>query len=416
VAFAGVGLFLFSQGLLLLLMSGSEAAAADPHEGNPVLRTVFSAIHAVSLLWVLTHGRAALQALSGRFSLLALLGLAIASTAWSAAPDLTLRRSLALVGTTAFGVFLAARFDTARLLGLLAGALGSAAVLSAAFALALPAYGVSGGAHAGDWQGIFTHKNMLGQAMTLGTVTFILLRPLLKPGRRWIGTGGALLCAALVLMSGSKTALSVLVGVVAATAAFRMLRWRWTLAVAGAIGAVLAAGSTVVVAATYREVILTGMGKDATLTGRTDIWDALLASVARRPVLGYGYNGYWLGTDGPAAETLAAIGWETPSAHNGFLEVSLQLGLLGTGILLFAYLGWFRRAFAAVRRTTAADGLWPAAYATFILLYNLTESVLLDRNNLYWALFVAVACSPLLRAPGELAPFAATRGGRAWPR
>jgi O-antigen ligase len=411
-AFAVVGLFLFSQGLVLLLMSGSEAAAADPHEGNAVLRTMFSALHAASLLWVLAHARAAARAVRGRLALPLLLGLAVASTAWSAAPGLTLRRSLALVGTTAFGVFLATRFDTPRLLRHLATALGAAAVLSVAFAVALPAYGVSGGEHAGDWQGIFTHKNMLGQAMVLGTLAFVHLRALLSGGRRWIATGGALLCAALVLMSSSKTALAALLGVLAAAAVFRVLRWKPTLAVAALTGVVLAAGSAAVVAATYRDAILVGIGKDPTLTGRTDIWDALLESIARRPLLGYGYNGYWLGEDGPAAETLAAIGWHTPSAHNGFLEVSLQLGLVGLGILLFLYLGWFRRAFVAVRNTTSADGLWPATYATFILLYNLTESVLLDRNNLYWALFVAVACSPLLREPAAPLP----QRGHGWSR
>ncbi|HEY0035861.1 MAG TPA: O-antigen ligase family protein, partial [Longimicrobium sp.] len=185
-----------------------------------------------------------------------------------------------------------------------------------------------------------------------------------------------------------------------------------TLAVAVVIGVVLTGGSAAVIGVTYKDQILTGMGKDPTLTGRTDIWDALITSIGQQPLLGYGYNGYWLGKEGPAAETLAAIGWETPSAHNGFLEVCLQLGLVGMGIVLFLYLGWFRRAFAAIRRTTTSDGLWPAVYAAFILLYNLTESVLLERNNLYWVLFVAVACSPLLRAEAE--PTARRR--RSWLR
>lgn len=397
-AFAVTGIFLFSHGLVLLLLSGTAAAAADPHEGNSFLRTMFNALHATSLLWVATHWRAALRAVQGRWPLLVVVALAVMSTAWSAAPDLTLRRGLALVGTTAFGVFLAARFDTRRLLALIATALGAAAVLSVVFAVALPGLGVSGGVHAGHWQGIFTHKNILGKVMALGTLTFVLLRPLLSRDRRWMGTGGVLLCFSLVLMSRSKTALTVTLALLAAVAVFRVLRWKPTLAVSVLTGVVLAAGSAAVVAVTFRDAILTGMGKDPTLTGRTDIWDALLGSIAQRPLLGYGYNGYWLGETGPAAETLAAIGWQTPSAHNGFLEVTLQLGLVGLVLVLAVYLGWFGRAFAAIRRTTTADGLWPAAYATYILLYNLTESVLLERNNVYWALFVAVACSPLLRA------------------
>ncbi|HEU0015736.1 MAG TPA: O-antigen ligase, partial [Longimicrobium sp.] len=146
------------------------------------------------------------------------------------------------------------------------------------------------------------------------------------------------------------------------------------------------------------ETILVAMGKDPSLTGRTPIWNSLLESIRERPLLGYGYNGFWLGERGPAEETIRTIGWETPSAHNGFLEVALQLGVVGLAVFLLGYFHVFGRAFAAVRRTRAADGLWPIAILTFTLLYNVTESVLLERNSITWALFVAAVCSPLLRS------------------
>jgi hypothetical protein len=49
-----------------------------------------------------------------------------------------------------------------------------------------------------------------------------------------------------------------------------------------------------------------------------------------------------------------------------------------------------------VRRTLTADGLWPLLILTFMLLYNFSESVLLEKNNVNWTLYVAAVCSPLL--------------------
>src|SRR5690606_2897478 len=107
------------------------------------------------------------------------------------------------------GLYLAVRYGARELLGLLAAALGTAAALSVAFALALPAHGIDHEVHLGAWRGVFPQKNGLGQTMALGTLAFLLLS-LRAEGRRWIAWSGAALCASLVLLSTSKTALAVL--------------------------------------------------------------------------------------------------------------------------------------------------------------------------------------------------------------
>lgn len=398
-AFAVIGLCLLSHAVVLLLMQGGSDALGAAYEGNAVLRSMFTAVHAASLGLVAVRGRAALAALMRRPSLLVLIGLAIVSTEWSAAPEITLRRAFALLGTTAFGIFLAARFTPRALLRVVAAAMGIMAVLSLAFAVALPGYGVDQGIHAGAWQGVFTHKNILGKVMVVGTVAFLLLRADLPRGRRWIATSGMALCVFLLLMSTSKTALSVLVALVASAALFRMLRLRMDLAVMVFVGAVLFGGSVIALVATNWEALLAAMGKDPTLTGRIPMWQVLLRAVQQQPWLGYGYNGFWLGEAGPSAEPLKEIGWKTPSAHNGFLEVALQLGLVGLGVFLAGYVAAFRQSLAALRRTATPDGLFPVLILTFMLLYNFTESVLLEKNNMNWALYVAAVCSPLLARP-----------------
>lgn len=74
---------------------------------------------------------------------------------------------------------------------------------------------------------------------------------------------------------------------------------------------------------------------DSTFTGRTFIWDFVNSEIARRPLLGWGYQSFWLvGPDGPSF--LHARGWikSMPHAHSGYLDTMLELGYVGFTFLL----------------------------------------------------------------------------------
>jgi len=94
--------------------------------------------------------------------------------------------------------------------------------------------------------------------------------------------------------------------------------------------------------------IVQGLGRDPTLTGRTEIWKAVL-TVPVNPVVGTGYESFWLG------QRLQEIWAHFPvlhinEAHNGYIEVYLNLGWIGilllSGIIAFGY-----RAASAVPRS-----------------------------------------------------------------
>ena len=84
----------------------------------------------------------------------------------------------------------------------------------------------------------------------------------------------------------------------------------------------------------YREILLL-LGKDPTLTGRTGIWKLVIASAVKRPILGFGYRAFWTGLQGESAHLALTEGWSPTGAHNGFLDVWLNLGLVGLGIVFF---------------------------------------------------------------------------------
>ena len=58
------------------------------------------------------------------------------------------------------------------------------------------------------------------------------------------------------------------------------------------------------------------IGKDPTLTGRTDIWVLLIESIKERWTLGYGYGAYWQEELGPSFAVRNALEWGVPTAHN----------------------------------------------------------------------------------------------------
>jgi len=113
------------------------------------------------------------------------------------------------------------------------------------------------------------------------------------------------------------------------------------------------------------------LGRDATLTGRTTIWSVVL-SLAPRPLLGAGYESFWLGS------RLEQV-WEgvhekgIQEAHNGYLEVYLNLGWVGVSLLGILILTGYRNVVAALRREPDTGRLMLAFFLATVI-YSLTEA------------------------------------------
>jgi exopolysaccharide production protein ExoQ len=107
------------------------------------------------------------------------------------------------------------------------------------------------------------------------------------------------------------------------------------------------------------------VGRDATLTGRTDIWVGLVPLAERNPILGCGFGGIWTSR----TEAAAMVN----EAHNGYLEVLLQLGLVGLVITSMFLLSFGRSA----ARALAYDYDWASLCICFLLMaaiHNISES------------------------------------------
>jgi exopolysaccharide production protein ExoQ len=133
-------------------------------------------------------------------------------------------------------------------------------------------------------------------------------------------------------------------------------------------------------------VLVSGLGRDLTLTGRTELWADVLGMVSN-PMIGAGYESFWLGDR--LVKLWENYWWQPIQAHNGYLETYLNLGLIGLGLLMAIIFCCYRD----VRRTLMVDfdrGRLHIAILAVALLNNLTEAGF-KGGNIIWFLFLLTA-------------------------
>ena len=394
--FTFLALQLFA-GALIPLIQEKRGVAADSAQGDVVTQLFLYIVFLVTILLLVARWKAFVRTAMRDKLLWLLVGIALFSVLWSITPDITLRRSFALLGTTLFGVYFATRYDLSEQLQLLAWTLGTGVVLSLLLTPVLPSYGIMSGEYAGAWRGIYSHKNILGRLMVLSALVFLLLS---NGSRRqiWLARVAIGLSMILILLSNSKSALIILLTLLILVPFYRALQRHYTVGMFLLIVVVSVGGGMASLFVSNMETILGALGRDATLTGRTELWAAVLDRIGQRPWLGYGYKAFWLSQDREAASYVWNVTqWRPAHSHNGFLELGLDLGLVGLFVFVVGFLRAYFGGLVWIFSAKPGVGLWPLLYMTFILLANLTESMILRQNSIFWVLYVAAIYSMLVQ-------------------
>jgi O-antigen ligase len=392
--FSQIALFGLAVFALLVFSGGWELPAVGENAteaGSAILRVGYLPAYAAGFALIALRPGASLRVLIRQPFLLVLLTIAVASMFWSVNPDQTVRRCFALVCTTLGGVALAARFRWPQLAEVMGATFAVLIIACFVVCLAVPRIGVMTELFPGAWRGLWREKNGLGGLMAFG-FCILSAAALLNPRRARLWWAFAGLAVVLVLMSTSKTSLvSLVLG-------------------AGAVGFVLVArrGPAVGAAATWAgvtgvvlliafslfaaDVFFAILGKDATLTGRTKIWSAVMREIEDRPWQGYGYSAVWGDKSGwgPFAWISKNAGFQAQHAHNSWLEQWLGLGLVGLIAWGLFYLQTMTLAVIAVFRDRGG-GLLAFPFLVVYSLVSLTESIAVVYNDFRWVLFVAFA-------------------------
>ena len=381
---ASIGLILTYVGFWSAPLTGYGARSAD------FLRNFYYPAYLLALALVCMRPGRALKGMLRSPLLIALLLLTAATYFWSIMPDLTARRIPALAFTTLAGVALASRWSWKSLTELIAGTLAALAAISFLMGLLLPDMGRMQELFPGAWRGLWLEKNALGNVMVSSAI-FMLSAGMMAPKRRKLWFGLALLPVMLIILSTSKTALVVLVlsmavmGFVAIVKSgpLRAVIATW-LAVVGVIGVGL-------LIATQTDTFFALLGKDATLTGRTEIWSGIMQQMSEHPWRGFGYGAVW---DDPSyTGPKAWIGYQAhfipADAHSGWLELYIALGL--GGVILFALFLlqiWAQSLWAAY---TSPGGWLVLPMMTSYTITMITESIAMNWHELRWVVVVAIA-------------------------
>ena len=114
------------------------------------------------------------------------------------------------------------------------------------------------------------------------------------------------------------------------------------------------------------------LGRNPNLTGRTDIWNAVIP-LAPSPLLGAGFESFWLSPRVHERLAQAIPGLILNEAHDGYIEVYLELGWVGLGLIALILLDGYRRAVKAFRRGPVIGGLL-LAYVLAAITYSITEA------------------------------------------
>jgi exopolysaccharide production protein ExoQ len=263
---------------------------------------------------------------------------------------------------------------------------GSIAVIAVA-----PQFGISHDLHEGALKGMFSHKNLLGRQMAFGILTLLIGKPAQIP--KWLCYGCLVAAFGLLLLSRSAGALITLAIVLGFYGLLRLPRKSRRSSTAPLwVGLLPLLVGLVILAITNADIFLEPLGRDTTLTGRVPLWVAIGQAIGEDPWLGHGYAIFWVHTSGSLL-AVVATGWNALSAQNGYLDLCLDLGLIGLALFLWSLVHSMKLGLKHVHSTFVRSSAWPLVFLVFFTLQNFHESDLLRLGTFMWIPFVATYVS-----------------------
>lgn len=397
--YAALTLFIMTRPLWQLMTVG----------GIDVQFLLVAGLYIVSLWLVLNRpGRFAWIGTRDKL-LLFLIYLIIISTTWSAEPTSAVKNIIILLGGAFFGVYLASRYTLREQMQIVLWMLSLVAVFSLIVIVASPTLGTQTAGGNTVWVGLYDHKNGLGRYMAIGAIlSWIMLK---NSNKKWPLRIFFILAVVMVLMTRSGTSLLGLVTTLALLPIFRVWRWNHARMLPGIAILGLLSVSIAVIFLTKFEyagldwffVTLGRRPEHNTLQVRAALWDVVFQKAQERPWLGHGYG------DSSVYKTLDSVAlsgdkWLPKQAHNGFLEIFMQLGAVGLTAMLCHIVLNFQRGIKLARMTKSNESLWVLAFLSLLLIFNLTYSVYLGQLTVPWTIYVALTLSVIFQLSKVRAP------------
>lgn len=349
----------------LILISGNPSSLAGWLAGYQAIIL----LSAISICCVAIMGRGISGTRISAFVWLFLVFL-LSSSIVSIQPSLTVSTTF-VYGILAVSVFLLSRYlSIEQVVKCLVIAGLVALFLSVVLVLVAPGKALDGGM----LSGIYSHKNILGFMLAISFTANLYGNVFSRSSANWFI---AILLFAGVLLTDSTTAMlaclfSSAVGLYLHT--INKVRGRVG---RGALTVIMLTFTGLVVETILNDsgAILALLGKSPTLSARTGIWEFVTYLWMQRPYVGYGFGAVW--SDGSQMRTYIQDALRNPAAthaHNGYLDVMLQTGIIGSLVFLAILVSTALKSRHIIANECVPTNRLAFALLAFMLFYNTAES------------------------------------------
>jgi len=245
---------------------------------------------------------------------------------------------------------------------------------------------------AGGYSGVTTNKNSLGVLAMISALCLLWSMVDIEKRSTWLKTirsmwpelAVLLMCLWILKIADSATSLGCFI---VGTAVFLAAHTRWVRANLRRLGwwvcGLVLASFLFVAIPDLRRVVSESLGRDVTLTTRTDIWNEVL-DLKTNPLVGAGFASVWLTPEGSA---LAQEEHGLAHSHNGYLETYLNTGLIGVVLLLAVLFAAGRNSIRELSSGVAVGNLFAALFLSGVI-YNFTEVTFNNGNIMGFSLWL----------------------------
>jgi exopolysaccharide production protein ExoQ len=249
----------------------------------------------------------------------------------------------------------------------------------------------------GAWRGIFWHKNHLGTFVAffnLLCLFFAFYYYKLNRREYLLWSGAYLITFAVAFFSKSATALLVIF--ILSSCFFLLQVWLLIHPKLKAIHYSLLAGLFIFLAILIYinlEFLFALAGKDITLTGRLDLWKYLFEHVInKRILLGHGFGAFWeIPSNRLYISQVLGWGFEILIGDNGFIDIFVNLGIIGFSLFLIIFISaWVRALQIAYKNLTHPLAFLPLFILAYVILANTTFTILLETEMLVWIFILQI--------------------------
>ena len=264
---------------------------------------------------------------------------------WSYDPYTTFTRGLRLLPLVGLGVLFAQAFSFSRMIRIMVYAFLASAILSTLVSVLVPSLGLDrlGELYAHAWRGAQINKNATGFIYATGII-ICFAAYLVEAVDIRVAALTALICIVIVYKAQSTTALVAAIVTFGPALMFWALRNERPGLKVSVLVLFISGAGVVITLVLLNPEIFDLLGKDATFNGRTPIWAAAWTAFTERPWLGHAYS-FWA-FDYPERNFVwLQSGQREPHAHNTWLDLLVQLGIVGWGIIALLTVLTFARCF-----------------------------------------------------------------------